>query len=205
MPRGSESATTATLQLTHLLHRWIEQQSTATPDGHITCPCCFSETQLLATMLNSLIRNLPLTCCVCGHAVLSHEIMSSCQKCLISSPFSVIDVAQESLDTPVQAIELQAAGNILGRYRHSNAGRTSLVVEEERYIIIDLLYVAWADQRHRQCCIRHTEQFLTELCCMTDSEGEGGRTVGRFGELNSNQESHKTLFNPLARKSAGLS
>ena len=48
-------------------------------------------------------------------AVLSHEInqhlSSSCQKCLISSPVSVIDVAQESLDTPVQAIDLQAAGN----------------------------------------------------------------------------------------------
>ena len=25
---------------------------------------------------------------------------------------------------------------------------------------IYLLYVAWADQRHHQCCIRHTEQFL---------------------------------------------
>ena len=25
---------------------------------------------------------------------------------------------------------------------------------------VGLLYVAWADQRHRQCCIRHTEHFL---------------------------------------------
>ena len=33
-----------------------------------------------------------------------------------------------------------------------------------------LLYVAWANQRHRQCLIRHTEQFLTELCCMTESK-----------------------------------
>ena len=39
-----------------------------------------------------------------------------------------------------------------------------------------LLYVAWANQRHRQCFIRYTEQFLTELCCMTDSKARAAES-----------------------------
>ena len=30
----------------------------------------------------------------------------------------------------------------------------------DHLIIMHLLYFAWATQRHRQCCIRHTKQFL---------------------------------------------
>ena len=50
-----------------------------------------------------------------------------------------------------------------------------------------LLYVAWADQRHRQCCIRHTEQFLNGNVLYDGRQGEGGRTFAfpRFGELSS--------------------
>ena len=50
-----------------------------------------------------------------------------------------------------------------------------------------LLYVAWADQRHRQCCIRHTEQFLNGTVLYDGRQGEGGRTFAfpRFGELSS--------------------
>ena len=63
-----------------------------------------------------------------------------------------------------------------------------------------LLYVAWADQRHRQCCIRHTEQIFngTVLC-----DGRRGRTFAfpRFGELTSNQESHKTLLQVASTRS----
>ena len=41
---------------------------------------------------------------------------------------------------------------------------------------IHLLYVAWPDQRHRQCCIRHTEQFLNRTVLYDGRQGEGGRT-----------------------------
>ena len=55
------------------------------------------------------------------------------------------------------------------------------------YRISYLLYVAWADQRHRQCCIRHTEQFLNGTVLYDGRQGEGGRTFAfpRFGELTS--------------------
>ena len=36
------------------------------------------------------------------------------------------------------------------------------------------LYVAWADQRHRQCCIRHTEQILNGAVLYDGRQGEGG-------------------------------
>ena len=56
------------------------------------------------------------------------------------------------------------------------------------YVYISaLLYVAWADQRHRQCCIRHTEQILNGTVLYDGGQGEGGRTFAfsRFGELTS--------------------
>ena len=81
--------------------------------------------------------------------------------------------------------------------------------------IHNLLYVVWADQRHCQCCIRHTEQFLNGTVLYDGRQGEGGRTFAfpRFGELTSaccNHESHKTLLQIVstrsrARKSASLS
>ena len=73
-----------------------------------------------------IIRNLPLECSNCGRAVNSHNmeqhISSGCKLGMISSPPSVLDAASESIGTPVQDLELQAAANILRRYRHANAG-----------------------------------------------------------------------------------
>ena len=54
-------------------------------------------------------------------------------------------------------------------------------------IYVHLLYVAWADQRHRQCCIRHIEQFLNGTVLYNGRQGEGSRTFAfpSFGELTS--------------------
>ena len=54
-------------------------------------------------------------------------------------------------------------------------------------VYLYLLYIAWADQRHRQCCIRHTEQILNGTVLYDGRQGEGGRTFAfpRFGELTS--------------------
>ena len=68
-----------------------------------------------------------------------------------------------------------------------------------------LLYVVWANQRH---FIRHTEQFLTELCCMMD-----GRPNLRFSKVwrahyrvRQPEEPQDAFANcSRARKSAGLS
>ena len=106
---------------------WIETSD----NSH--CPCCYSDGPLLVSMIHSppeaimeLIRSVPLTCSVCCQAVLSSELdkhlSSGCQQYIFCKPASVMDVASESLETPVQQVELQAAGNILQRYRHSNAG-----------------------------------------------------------------------------------
>ena len=60
-------------------------------------------------------------------------------------------------------------------------------VDAVKVMYICLLYVAWADQRYRQCCIRHTEQFLNGTVLYDGRQGEGGRTFAfpRFGELTS--------------------
>ena len=73
-----------------------------------------------------------------------------------------------------------------------------------------------ANQRHCQCFIRHTEQFLTEMCCMTDSKARVAEP-SLFQGLASSQAREATrratrcFFLQIvstrsrARKSAGLS
>ena len=77
-------------------------------------------------IIMELIRSVPLTCSVCCQAVLTSELdkhlSSGCQQYIFCKPASIMDVASDSLETPVQQVELQAAGNILRRYQHSNAG-----------------------------------------------------------------------------------
>ena len=64
---------------------------------------------------------------------------------------------------------------------------TSYVGHNMTVLYYCLLYVAWADQRHRQCCIRHTEQILNGTVLYDGRQGDGGRTFAflRFGELTS--------------------
>ena len=45
-----------------------------------------------------------------------------------------------------------------------------------------LLYFAWVTQRHHQCCIHHTEQFLNGPCCMAKPQGHTHHNKARHGQ-----------------------
>ena len=74
-----------------------------------------------------------------------------------------------------------------------------------------LLYVAWADQRHRQCCIRHTEQILNGTVCMTDGKAKAAeprfskvwRAHQRVRQPGEPQDAFASCFNPLASAKIG--
>ena len=80
-----------------------------------------------------------------------------------------------------------------------------------KVLYIHLLYVAWADQRHCQCCIRHTEQILNGTVLYDGRQGEGGRTFA-FPSLASSPAREATrratrrfasCFNPSASAKIG--
>ena len=81
---------------------------------------------------------------------------------------------------------------------------------------IYLLYVAWADQRHHQCCIRHTEQFLNGTVLYDEGPtarrgrpnvcfSKVWRTQQRVRQPGEPQDTLASCFNPLASAKIGRS
>ena len=71
-----------------------------------------------------------------------------------------------------------------------------------------LLYVAWGNQRHRQFCICHTEQFLNGTVLYDGWQGVGGRTfkVWRTHQrVRQPREPQDACFNPLTSVKIGQS
>ena len=86
-----------------------------------------------------------------------------------------MDVASESLETPVQRVELQAASNILRYYRHSNAGSpvdNILRVPSSGGGKVGL----YIQHVHVYTCSLITSNFLQYACMDTAPDSDGSAT-----------------------------
>ena len=98
----------------------------------VPCPCCkeqeFMEPPHIKrapVAVQELLSSLPVTCEHCNRQTKECDyrshIASRCTEHHLQVPVTFQQVASQSLESPVQSEELQAAGNILRRYRHAKA------------------------------------------------------------------------------------
>ena len=116
------------------LIEWVKIQE----ERKVSCSCCYEI--LLPThvchppdAITELVHNLTVRCGECHERVnmkhLQLHVSSGC-KCHVlpvHASLTLEQCASQSLQIPVRELELQAAGNILRRVRHSNQGSENVL------------------------------------------------------------------------------